>query len=70
MTEQEYRTFCRARAAYRLTYIFPGIKLSQLGKRVGLRNGDGLLCTMQQLGFLVWMDENNGLHSFEVRAGR
>ncbi len=66
VTEQEYRLFVRARSAYRMLYIFPGIKLSQLGRRFGLRSGDGLLCAMQRLGFLAYMDEDNGLHPFKI----
>ena len=59
----------RARHAYRLIRILPGIDVHTLSKMLGINYGAALstLSTMANNGLLVSEDDGGGLHVFDKR---
>ena len=59
----------RARKAFEIIRIFPGIDVHTLSKMLGINYGVALstLSTMANNGLLVSEDEGSGLHVFDER---
>jgi DNA-binding IclR family transcriptional regulator len=63
--------FEKARYIWHMVAIFPGETAYSLARLLGLSDGQvaSTLCSMERHGFLVYEDDDGGLHTFGIVVG-
>ncbi len=61
-------SFYKARWLYKMIGVFPGETVYRLARLLGISDGQvaTTLCSMERHGFLVYEDDDGGLHTFGI----